>query len=149
MQDKGVLKSFSSANDSSKKNTLVMALTSFVVVILGVGTGYVLAGPVKSEGMGTQNTPEQVEVKEGEAGLDESQASEKEAPIGILKEGGIEGEGMYHLERPGGPTKNVYLTSTVLNLQSFVDKKVQVWGDTLAGAKAGWLMDVVKIKEVK
>jgi len=53
------------------------------------------------------------------------------------------------LERTGGASQNVYLTSTVIDLQSFVGKNVQVWGDTLSGQKAGWLMDVGKIKTVE
>ena len=65
---------------------------------------------------------------------------------GTLVEGGIEGEGTHHLERPGGPSQNVYLTSTAIDLQSLVGKKVHVWGETLSGIKAGWLMDVVKVK---
>jgi hypothetical protein len=48
-----------------------------------------------------------------------------------------------------GEDKYVYLTSTVIDLQSFVGKKVKVWGETLSGLHAGWLMDVGKIKVVK
>lgn len=67
---------------------------------------------------------------------------------GILKRGGVDNEGTHHLEREGGPSKNVYLTSSVIDLESFVDKKVQVWGETGASKKAGWLMDVAKVKVV-
>jgi len=65
---------------------------------------------------------------------------------GVLNEGGVGNEGTHHLVRDGGPTKTVYLTSSVIDLQSFVGKKVQVWGETLASKKAGWLMDVAKIE---
>lgn len=61
---------------------------------------------------------------------------------GILKEGGIEGEGNFHLERPGGISQNVYLTSSTVDLSKFIGKKVKVWGQTFQGQKAGWLMDV-------
>jgi hypothetical protein len=47
-----------------------------------------------------------------------------------------------------GEHKYVYLTSSVVDLQSFVGKKVQVWGETLAGQSAGWLMDVGKVKVI-
>ncbi|MGB9707301.1 MAG: hypothetical protein ACPL1D_00915 [Microgenomates group bacterium] len=66
----------------------------------------------------------------------------KDRAEGILREGGIDGEGNYHLERPGGPSQNVYLTSSVIDLSQFVGKKIRVWGETFAGEKAGWLMDV-------
>lgn len=61
---------------------------------------------------------------------------------GILKEGGINGEGNFHLERPGGESQNVYLTSSTVDLSKYIGKKVRVYGETFAGEKAGWLMDV-------
>lgn len=66
----------------------------------------------------------------------------KDSASGILREGGIDGEGNFHLERPGGDSQNVYLTSTTVDLSQFVGKKVTVWGQTFSGQKAGWLMDV-------
>lgn len=66
----------------------------------------------------------------------------KDKAEGILKEGGIDGEGNFHLERPGGESQNVYLTSTAVDLSLYVGKKVRVWGKTFSGEKAGWFMDV-------
>jgi len=66
----------------------------------------------------------------------------KDKAEGILKEGGIDGEGNFHLERTGGPSQNVYLTSSTVDLSSYLGKKVRVYGQTFAGQKAGWLMDV-------
>ncbi len=61
---------------------------------------------------------------------------------GTLKKGGVDGEGSHHLERPGGESQNVYLTSSVADLSKFVGKKVKVQGQTQKAQKAGWLMDV-------
>jgi len=61
---------------------------------------------------------------------------------GILKEGGVDGEGSYHLERPGGASQNVYLTSSIVDLSKFLGKKVKVQGETFEAQTAGWLMDV-------
>jgi len=66
----------------------------------------------------------------------------KDKAEGVLKEGGIDGEGNFHLERPGGPSQNVYLTSSAVDLSKYIGKKVRVWGKTFTGQKAGWLMDV-------
>jgi hypothetical protein len=66
----------------------------------------------------------------------------KDSAEGVLKEGGIDGEGNFHLVRPGGESQNVYLTSSTVDLSPFVGKKVRVWGQTFTGQKAGWLMDV-------
>lgn len=61
---------------------------------------------------------------------------------GLLQEGGIDGEGSFHLKRPGGESQNVYLTSSTIDLSKFIGKKVKVWGKTYKAEKAGWLMDV-------
>lgn len=66
----------------------------------------------------------------------------KDKAEGILKEGGIDGEGNFHLERPGGASQNVYLTSSTVDLSQYVGQKVRVWGQTFSAEKAGWLMDV-------
>ncbi len=66
----------------------------------------------------------------------------KDQAEGILKEGGIDGEGNFRLERPGGESQNVYLTSSTVDLSKYIGKKVKVWGQTFSGEKAGWLMDV-------
>jgi hypothetical protein len=66
----------------------------------------------------------------------------KDTAEGTLKEGGFEGEGSFHLERPGGESQNVYLTSSTVDLSLFVGKKVSVLGKTFDSEKAGWLMDV-------
>ncbi len=66
----------------------------------------------------------------------------KDSVEGILREGGIDGEGNFHIERPGGISQNAYLTSSTVDLSVYVGKKVKVWGQTFSGQKAGWLMDV-------
>ena len=66
----------------------------------------------------------------------------KDSVEGILREGGIDGEGNFHIERPGGVSQNAYLTSSTVDLSVYVGKKVKVWGQTFSGQKAGWLMDV-------
>ena len=146
-----VMKSFS--NKDTKKRSLVMILVGVVVVLSGIFAGWMLSGgkigaqKTDSNMIKTENTVNNPD----EAGVaDESTFKNSESPIGILQEGGTaNGVGNYHLERPGGISQNVYLTSTVIDLKSFVGKKVQVWGETLSAPKAGWLMDVGKIKVVK
>ncbi|MFA6017230.1 MAG: hypothetical protein WC744_04035 [Patescibacteria group bacterium] len=66
----------------------------------------------------------------------------KDSVEGILREGGIDGEGNFHIERPGGVSQNAYLTSSTVDLSVYIGKKVKVWGQTFSGQKAGWLMDV-------
>ena len=65
---------------------------------------------------------------------------------GIVKSGGINGEGTHTLEREGGKTQNAALTSSVVDLDLFIGKKVEVKGETNKSNKAGWLLDVGSIK---
>jgi len=150
MQKPQVMRSFNSGKPSSKNN-LYLILASIVTVLLGVATGYMLSG----NALGSSNSAadsaledSMVKTQDEAVGVEDESALETEAE-GILREGGIEGEGTHHLERPGGDNQNVYLTSGVIDLQSFVGKKVQIWGQTISGLHAGWLMEVGKIKALE
>lgn len=137
----------------TKHQKPILVIVGIAIVLLGIGTGKVLAksGPGSTLPSGAQkaDTPT-ITNSNTEAGIsDVSSFADQQSPTGLLKEGGLKGDGNYHLERDGGPTQYVYLTSTVLDLGSFVGKKVQVWGQTISGKYAGWLMDVVKVKVVE
>ncbi|HSX48962.1 MAG TPA: hypothetical protein VLE44_01770, partial [Candidatus Saccharimonadales bacterium] len=134
----GVVNSFKT---SSNKMPYLVG-TGIVIVLLGVGVGWMVSGR-KTTGSAPKTAS--VTVTNNEAGAKDA-SSFKDTATGTLKEGGIKGEGMFHLERPGGITQNVYLTSTIIDMSPFVGKKVQVWGETQAGQHAGWFMDVGKIK---
>ncbi len=149
-QPGGVLKKFTAPKAKKGKN-LLMVVIALLVVGAGVVTGWLLSG--QSFGRGGAGGPSGgaapgAEKSETEAGL-EDESTFRDSAEGKLVEGGIEGEGTHHLEREGGEDQNVYLTSTVIDLSSFTGKKVKVWGETIAGQKAGWLMDVGKIKVVE
>jgi len=132
------------------KNTIILIVVSLFIVLAGIGTGWLLSGGASGSGGSKveDSTVTEMVDSESEAGIADESLFEEESPEGLLVEGGINGEGTHHLERDGGPSKYVYLTSTLINLQDFVGKKVKVWGDTLSGKSAGWLMDVGKIKEI-
>ena len=127
----------------SFKGTVVMALAAFLVVLGGVGTGYFLSG--RSLGGSTKEVAPGAEASATEAGLSD-ESTFRDSAEGSLETGGVDGEGTHHLVREGGESQYVYLTSTVIDLESFVGKKVTVWGETISARTAGWLMDVGKIK---
>ncbi|KKQ43261.1 MAG: hypothetical protein US60_C0005G0021 [Microgenomates group bacterium GW2011_GWC1_37_8] len=130
-----------------KKQTIVILLASILVVMAGIASGWLLSSSKAKGNSVTQTSDKQEsqieqEIQEGDIeGLDEAE--------GTLIEGGIEGEGTHHLEKEGGPSQNVYLTSTIIDLQPLVGKKVHIWGETISGIKASWLMDVIKVKELE
>lgn len=57
-------------------------------------------------------------------------------------------EGSHKLLRTGGNSQTVYLTSSVTDLDKFNGMEVKVWGETQAGNKVGWLMDVGRVEIV-
>jgi hypothetical protein len=127
-----------------KKDNLTMIIVAILVVLAGVGTGWFLSGSTKGK---TQEVAPGAKQTATEAGSEDEETF-RDMAEGLLEEGGINGEGTHHLKRDGDTGQFVYLTSTVIDLQSFVGKKVKVWGETVTGKKAGWLMDVGKLKVI-
>ena len=136
-------------NSSFLTGVLVPAVVILVVILGGVGTGWFLSDKTDGlAGVGTNiSAAPGTDVVSGgkEFGLKDEGTFRDDAE-GILEEGGIEGEGTHHLVRDGGPSKYVYLTSSVVDLSELEGKKVQVWGETFGAKKAGWLMDVGRVK---
>lgn len=126
------------------KKNLILGIISILVVLAGIGTGYFISGIKKA--VPEIGTTGEIKNTQDEAGIKD--VSEYETTDGVLEEGGIGGEGTYHLVRGSGPSQYAYLTSSVIDMSPFVGEKVQIWGNTISGKKAGWLLDVVKIKKV-
>lgn len=142
--DNSLVHDFSMKNASIFTPKLLIAL--IIAVILGLGSGYALSkraavgvdtaeGPASSSKIGKGTT-----VGSGDTKIF------KDVAEGILKSGGIDGEGAFHLVRPGGDSQNVYLTSSLVDLSIFLDRKVKVWGETQQAKVAGWLMDVGRVE---
>ncbi len=111
-----------------------------IVLIAALGLGFVVSkfknGSTLTGQAGTSQTK-----ATSVAGVPDKSTFKDQAE-GVLQTGGVDGEGSFHLDRPGGQSQNVYLTSTTVDLSKYVGKKVRVWGQTYQGDKAGWLMDV-------
>ncbi len=128
--------------NSEKNGVSYGAFFAFVAisVILGTLFGFLITKLTKTTTI-SQKSEKTVGVADKKTFKDQAE--------GILREGGIDGEGNFHLERPGGESQNVYLTSTTVDLSLYVGKKVRVWGQTFSGEKAGWLMDVGLVEILK
>ncbi len=120
-----------------------------VVAVLGLGVGFGLAKLANSGSSGgySADAAPGAKTTSNSSGIKDAKRFPDTAE-GKLVEGGIEGEGSFHLERPGGESQNVYLTSSIVDLSEFVGKKVRVMGQTFAGQKAGWLMDVGYVEKL-
>lgn len=119
-----------------------------VAVIVGVGIGFGANKLMKKNSSSTSNSTNQTVFTGKTAGIVDK-TTFKDSAEGILRTGGIDGEGNFHLERPGGESQNVYLTSTTVDLSGYVGKKVKVWGATFQAQKAGWLMDVGSVQTLQ
>jgi len=131
------------ATKNSLKKIWPYILGGFLVVLAGVATAWLISGGMTKNT--TSTSVPGVKSTANEAGALDPDVNYDTAE-GTLQEGGLNGEGTYHLVREGGASKNVYLTSSVVDLGQFLNKKVEIWGQTLASKKVGWLMDVAKIK---
>lgn len=142
-------KSNSIDKSSKPKKSNPLLLIVLFTLILGVGTGFIAAqtsGSAKKTPLSLDGETSSSEVKKGSTfGVDDVKNFPDTAE-GIVKEGGVDGEGAYHLERPGGESQNVYMTSSAVDLSQLVGKKVKVWGATQTAQTAGWLMDVGKVE---
>lgn len=117
------------------------------LIVLGTLGGYVVAsyGPLP-KGPGGSQVTSSTQIEKGTVFGSNDTKTFKDTTEGVLKKGGIKGEGQYHLERPGGESQNVYLTSSTLDLSLVLGKKIKVWGQTVTAQYAGWLMDVGRVE---
>lgn len=139
-----VMHNFTENNKSSSPATIIIILV--VVALLGVGTGFGLSKYSAKTGKDIPLIPKGSSPLKGKTFGSSNTKVFKDTTEGVLKEGGIEGEGQFHLERPGGDSQNVYMTSSSVDLSQFIGRKIKVWGETQKAQKAGWLMDVGRVE---
>lgn len=135
------------------KKPLVSLSLSFLIVIAGVASGFGLSKATGSKkGATITKTTEEIiseGLKAGDVIGNPDEETFTDPATGVLIKGGIEGEGSHRILRPGGVSQNVYLTSSVIDLDEVIDHKVRVWGETFAAQQAGWLMDVGRIEIIE
>ena len=142
--EEDLVKKFDSPSAKPAK-PLIAGLVLFVI-LLGIGTGFVIAkGTSTSLGTPTQ-VSNKSQVNKGTILGTNDTTTFKDAVQGTLKAGGIDGEGQFHLERPGGATQFVYMTSSVVDLSLVEGREVKVWGQTQKAQHAPWLMDVGRVE---
>lgn len=120
-----------------------LKIAAVIIILLGLVSGFAISTLGKKSASGSS-------VVSGIAGTKAVGSSDNktfpDSAEGELEAGGLNGEGTHKLIRPGGDSQTVYLTSSVMDLNQFVGKKVKVWGQTFAAKSAGWLMDVGKVE---
>lgn len=119
-----------------------------LVIVVGLITGFLVSGKSSSSNSanGIDSLLSGSSASKGTIVGSNDTATFKDTAEGVLKEGGANGEGAYHLERVGGESQNVYLTSSIVDLSKYLNKKLKVWGQSQKPQAVGWLMDVGRIE---
>lgn len=129
--------------DSSPTRLLIGILAA--ALILGVGTGYILANG-RSNSTTTNNaggnTPPKTAAADNRTFRDFAVGTIQKKPI--PSNGDFSDEGTHLLIRDKAVP--VALTSSVVDLDQYISKKVKVYGETQKAVKEGWLMDVGKVE---
>lgn len=137
--------SFDNANNSIFTKSLFIFL--IVAMVLGGMTGFILSKRGNSGGNTlTSGSVESSKITKGTVVGSNDIKTFKDTAVGKLDNGGINGEGQFHLVRPGGDSQNVYLVSSSVDLSKFTGRTIKVWGQTQTAQYAGWLMDVGRIE---
>lgn len=126
---------------NTKKDAVVVLVVYVILMLLGIGTGYLLsqkgAGPLAPKGIPVA-TDKVVGVQDA--------STFKDCATGKLEKDGLDGEGTHKLIRDGGPSQTAYLISSIVDLDQYVGLTVKACGQTLAAKKVSWLMDVGRLE---
>lgn len=116
-------------------------------IILGIGSGYVFAsnakkgvGPISPTDLTNQHPKTAAQDNRTFSDFAEGTITKKPAPA----KGADYSEGTHLLIRDVGVP--VALTSSVVDLSQYENKKVKVYGETQKALKEGWLMDVGRVE---
>lgn len=126
-------------------NIKLLVAVLVISVIAGVGTGYLMA----SSGMGNSRIPLLTKTPE-HAGEDTKTFRDfAEGKITKKPEGKNDqySQGTHLLIRDGATP--VLLTSSVVDLSEFENKKVKIFGETNSLPGAGWFMDVGRVEIIQ
>ena len=130
----------------SKINKVVPLILLLLIIAAGAISGLFLSSTGrKSESESTISEQENL-TPEAKQSFTQTFRDEAEGEIEKNDELDKYAQGTHKLIRPGGEAQTAYLTSSVLDLDEYVGKKVKVFGETFGSSQVGWLMDVGKVE---
>ncbi|MCL4383991.1 hypothetical protein M1116_00895 [Patescibacteria group bacterium] len=131
-----------------------------IIAVLAIGLGFV-ANKLKKGSVSSTNTTadsianahplssdsitDKTSIKVGQV-FGDSAKDFTDTATGVVEKGDINGVGTHILVRDGGPSQRASLTSSTIDLDLFIGRKVEVKGATQASSKTGWLLDVGELK---
>jgi hypothetical protein len=142
----------------TKSTPLLSVKILLIVLVIAVGTGYLISRLVpysasknasllsgESGAISTENITDKSAIEVGKLYGDTSTVF-KDSAVGIIEKGSINGVGTHILNREGGDSQRASLTSSVVDLDLFIGRKVEVKGETNASKQTSWLLDVGSVK---
>ena len=141
-----------------KNSSPISPLKIVLVLVVALGLGFWLSRllpfssssgtitlPGQQQAISTENIQDKSQIETGKL-YGDTEKSFKDSAIGTVEKGSINGEGTHILNRDGGASQRVSLTSSVVDLDLFIGRKVEVKGETNASNKTAWLLDVGSVK---
>lgn len=134
-------------NKSQLVSKIIQIALVVVILAIGITTGLIMSSRAKSKQL-AQTLPANNEnlTPQQEKNV---QTVTRDSAEGVLEKNDKfeeTSQGQWKLIRPGGDSQTAYLTSSYMDLDEYVGKKVKVYGETLGSDKVGWLMDVAKVE---
>lgn len=152
------------SNPSASKTNHFTTTKSFpvfvIILFLSIGVGFIFSriyplsktsdnklvvGNTTEQALSTDSISSANQIQVGKL-YGDTDTSFKDSATGTIEKGSINGVGTHILNREGGLSQRASLTSSVVDLDLFVGKKVEVKGQTNSSSKTAWLMDVGSIK---
>ncbi len=123
-----------------------LLLPIVVVLFAGVGSGYVLA--TQSSSTSPSGSTTNPVINSREVGIQDSKTFRDcaQGTLDSVDQADRKLEGSHKLIREGGPSQTLYMTSSVVALDEYIGKKVEVCGETVTSKKVPWFMEVGKLK---
>lgn len=127
-----------------KKTLIILAASAVTIVAAGSLTGYFLSRRNITSSSTTGSTTKEVRTDKEVGSLDTK--TFRDSAQGKLEKGSFKGEGTHKLILDNNPKNAAYLISSIVDLDEFVGKRVEVWGETIKAQHVPWLMDVGRVK---
>lgn len=133
-------------SSASRLNKVVPLILILFIIAAGAISGLFLSSTgIKGEGESAISEQEEL-TPEAKQSFTQTFRDEAEGELEKNDELDKYAQGTHKLIRPGGEAQTAYLTSSVLDLDEYVGKKVKVFGETFGSLQVGWLMDVGKVE---
>lgn len=147
-----------SPSSPEKKTPLFSIKTIVIILILAIATGFWSSRlfpfstsnknsliSIKEQAISTDTISSASQIQVGKL-YGDTDTTFKDSATGTIEKGSINGVGTHILNREGGASQRASLTSSVVDLDLFIGKKVEVKGETNSSNKTAWLLDVGSIK---